>query len=136
MQVTEETKAVASSILKYWAITGEHNQASWIDLDDDEKVTVSHLQVNNKKYKVCDSAMCAAGTAVFLDMNTKDFKKFVKEHSDEDDEWTNRAGELLGLDYSERSKLFYSDNDSALVLMTALAVGDEDLFEAYDANPL
>jgi hypothetical protein len=126
MRVTDETKQLAREILAYWNKYNHHDQGSWIE---DDEITITTGTLMGKEVKVCDTAMCAAGTAVFLRTTDKEFKTIVREHFSDDVMWEERGGELLGLEYDEARSMFYSSNDTAKQLMKAIAKGDKARFD-------
>lgn len=144
MKITDETKAMAQAIINYWDFTGKQEQSDWVTLEDEYEDVVNpedfpddfivHKVVSSgQDVKICNSTMCAAGTAVFL--NTKDDREFMKivlDNQGRDDYYETRGAELLGLDPYEAARLFYSDNATARVLMQAIADGDANTFKNYE----
>jgi hypothetical protein len=130
MIVTEATKELASRILNYWVRTGDHNQRFWVE---NSAVEVTNL---DDDFNICNSSMCAAGTAVFLSVSKNEFKDLARNHWGNDAMWTGKAAPLLGLDDQEAHKLFYSKDESALEMINAIADGDAERFAEIPANPM
>lgn len=126
MQVTKETMAVAAGVVNYIETYPErHSQSSWFRLalggSNTEKTTL--VTEDN----LCDTTMCIAGTAVFLTFTIEEFKEWDK---DLEAHWEARGGELLGLDSSEASWLFYDcTNEEALKAVKAIAEGSQEKFD-------
>lgn len=136
MRVTNETQALAHEILAYWLRFNRHDQNNWVG---EEEPLITTEKVGKAEVNVCNTTMCAAGTAVFLTTSPKKFLKFAKEHYADDWLWTHRAGDLLGLDSEEAYKVFHADNATAKKLMGAIANGDEVEFKSimsFDYEPL
>ncbi len=131
MKSTDYNKAVAKGILAYWeAFPEKHNQGWWVNTDEVDKVEISPTALPDGSVKdVCNTSMCAAGTAVFLTSSAPKFKEFSKKYGYKDDFWVNKASNLLGLDSVEAYKLFYSENNTAKKLMQAVADGDKASFD-------
>lgn len=125
MHSTKHTRALAYEILAYWERFNHHDQNSWVGDEDNVKVKVKTIEGIN--YNVCNTTMCAAGTAVFLSTTPKAFKDFVKDTGDET--WEQVGGRLLGLDDDEADTVFYANNKSAKRLMKAIASGSQSKFD-------
>jgi hypothetical protein len=126
MKVTDQTRALAQDILDYWDRFNNHDQRSWVA---DTDPVIRSVKIDDKKYKVCDSTLCAAGTAVFLSSTKTMFKNYAREHSSNDNFWEDKGAELLGLEYEEAYKLFYSSEDTAKRFMKAIADGDSEEYK-------
>jgi hypothetical protein len=136
MKVTNDTRALAHEILAYWLRFNRHDQTMWVG---DEEPVITAEKIGKAEVNVCNTTMCAAGTAVFLTTTPKKFLKLAREHFSDDEVWTNRAGDLLGLDYEEAYRVFHSDNATAKKLVGAIAEGDEVKFKeilAFDYESL
>jgi len=117
MDVTNHTKAVAQSILRYIEMYPErHDQRAWVSNPDG---TDNHEKFDSDN--VCNTTMCIAGTAVFLTRPVDEFKRF-------DGDWESVGGGLLGLTYDEAEQLFYADNETSLKMLRAVAEGNEEEF--------
>lgn len=120
MQPTLEHKEHAQEILDYiMANPDQHDQNNFW--------TGTKGQTKN----VCDTAMCVAGTSVYL----KEGVEGMWKASDKDDydsvSFYQKAGDNLGLSEDERYKLFYCfNNEYAVDMLRAVAAGDEDKFHA------
>jgi hypothetical protein len=135
MKVTNETQALAYEILAYWKRFNHHDQSSWVQSNTPEILTE---KVGKKEVNYCNTTMCAAGTAVFLNTTPKKFKEIAWKKEGDDEWWERNAGELLGLSQREAELVFYSDNESAVRYMKAIAAGSQKKFDkATDKrNPL
>ena len=135
MYVTEETKQLAQDILDYWDATGMHDQGSWTGNEFAENVTVDIKNINGKQMPVCNTTMCAAGTAVFLNTRPERWQATVRRFECDDEFWEMRGAELLGLSEDEASALFYAENETAKSLMRAVADGDSAKFNEISYGP-
>lgn len=126
MKVTEDTKQLAKEILNYWKLFNHHDQNMWVG---EEEPVISKVKIGNAEVKVCNTTMCAAGTAVFLRVSKKEFKRLAMFHFSDDEEWVERGRELLGLSTREAHSLFFSDDATAKKLMKAIAKGDQEKFD-------
>jgi hypothetical protein len=125
MKSTNETRALAHEILAYWLRFNKHEQTAWVG--DTVGLDVNVKVLNEKSYNVCNTTMCAAGTAVFLSNTPKEFIKFAKTNSYDD--WMHQGGEALGLDVKDAEKVFLSDKKSAKRYMRAIASGKQSEFD-------
>lgn len=139
MHSTPETRQNAQAVLDYleknpnqhrqnffWApkdqpqtLTDEA-QAEWISRLDELKKPIEH--------NVCDTTMCIAGTAVFLNEGIPGLVSCISAEY-EDVSFINKGADYLGLDDSEAQELFYTMSEqSALDALRAVAEGNEDKF--------
>lgn len=129
MKVTESTKFIAQEILDYIERFPErHDQHSWFDGNPNKVEALATTSV-------CNSTMCIAGTAVYLTTPLDVFKVYAGEEVQNQDIWTSRGSEVLGLTGQEANQLFYSmSNQRALEMLEAVAEGDEDGFRLIAEN--
>lgn len=72
MKVTEQTKGIARAVLDYIAVYPErHDQSNWLAENGHELYADAVTPEN-----ICNTTMCAAGTAVFVSRTMAEFKKF------------------------------------------------------------
>lgn len=135
MKSTIETRDLAQRILDYWEATGMHEQDTWFGYGE---VGVHVENINGQDINVCDTTMCAAGTAIFLN----DHREFLAAAKDilelppgtesallAQEFFSVRGRELLGLDDNEAIFLFYTNNENAVELMRTVAQGDTEKFD-------
>lgn len=128
MESTKETRALAYDILAYWERFNNHDQDDWVGRDFNPDTSISQVNVNGVEMNVCNTTLCAAGTAVFLGTPLDSFKLMARRRNDA--EWQTRGGELLGLDYDESHFLFYMASEkNAKRLMRAIASGKQSKWD-------
>lgn len=133
MKVTNETRALAHEILAYWLRFNNHNQQSWVGDGYGDDFMISTVKLPGlREVNVCETTMCAAGTAYFLSNTPKDFIKASREFSYGD--WMAVGGELLGLNEYERVLVFLSEEKSAKRYMRAIADGSKKKFDKATAK--
>ena len=123
MHSTPETRAMAREIADFIKSHPErHDQSSWVYvLDANEGAPGAEYAEALKQPDLCNSTMCVAGTALFLEHGTEVFKKEWQMGHDFEDE----GASLLGLTYEEANYLFYdTNNEEALDMVEGLAVGE------------
>lgn len=131
MIVTDETKALAQRIVDYIIENPDkHEQAVvWGKVnynDADEVVGITDYITPSERTTICDTVMCIAGTAAYLNGGIQELSKVAYGG-----DWETHSGELLGLDNREACSLFYTMNeDKAFDAVVAIASGDESKF--YD----
>lgn len=109
---------LAQGILDYIEMFPDrHEQTNWVTVDG---YTVQAPR-RTEKENMCNTTMCAAGTAVYLSRPFSEFQKF-------DGSFATEGRELLGLTHPEADDLFYSNNETAVKLLGALAEGDKEKF--------
>lgn len=136
MKVTEQTKNLAQRVLDYWVLTNSHEQKNWVSLEGGIPKITNEV-IANREMQVCNSTMCAAGTAVFLSVPNEDFMKMCDDllmtphgtRLGDGFDFEDAGAELLGLDDIERSTFYYKNNATVVDMMTAIAAGDKDKFE-------
>lgn len=108
MESTEETRARAQAVLDYIHDNPErHEQGDWCSTKDSPD-------------NMCGTTMCIAGTALFLHHGS------LQWYFDGMGNFSERAGELLGLDWIERDVLFYQmNNEKAVQLLKKVVVGED-----------
>lgn len=124
MENKAKHRKMAKRVLGYIkAFPEKHNQNSWVSSPASVRATKS----------VCNTTLCAAGTAVFLHdgvqsiINSLDLNSGFK--------LPERARELLGLTPNEADALFYSNNKSARRLLKAIAKGNQKKFDRIAYYP-
>jgi hypothetical protein len=132
MIVTEQTKTLAADIITYWNLFERHDQSEWVNLSGVDDLKVKTKSVDGREWKVCNTTMCAAGTAVFLSSTKAEFKRVAVEFNTNDTYWSEEGASLLGLDEKESYDLFMiANNNKARDLMQFIADGDVNGFKAY-----
>ena len=129
MKSTSETRATARAALDYIEANPEkHRQADFYMVHDDDGQPVYVGQGRNvSEQNWCNTTMCVAGTAVFIDGGIEALRDC--------DDFDHKGAELLGLDFYEGSKLFYTMDESAAVeMLKAVAEGDEARFDEVYAR--
>jgi hypothetical protein len=135
MIVTENTKALAADIITYWNIFEKHDQGTWVDIDNVSDLKVKTKTAEGREWKVCNTTMCAAGTAVFLSSTKAEFMKVAVKFNTDDSWWSEEGANLLGLNDREARGLFMiANNEKARALMQFIADGDANGFSAYRAE--
>lgn len=125
MQVTEQTKAMAQAVVDYHLkYPGRHEQASWIGGPSYRyKMTVT-------EQNLCDTTMCAAGTAVFVEQGIEGLNRCIDVNAC--GIWESEGARILGLTTDEEIQALFYDvsNEEAMDGLRAIAAGDEDKFHA------
>lgn len=121
---TNEQRALAHEVLAYWLRFNNHEQDMWVGQDNP---VIEHRVLDGKTYDVCDTTMCAAGTAVFLTSPTEVFREAARDWNF--NTWTDEGGKRLGLDRTEATAVFTSDEKSAKRFMRAIADGSQKAWD-------
>jgi hypothetical protein len=136
MIINEQTKSLARDVVDYIEAHPEsHEQAViWGVVDYDEEfdsTNICDINDNDVPDNICGTVMCIAGTAAFIHGGIETLAEIALNGN-----WEERAGELLGLNFSEASILFYTmDESKALDATRALADGNEDKFKEILGSP-
>lgn len=105
----------------------KHLQDNWVTVDNSEPYLIETVENN-----FCGTRMCVAGAAVYLLTDRETFKDCL----DGEKRWTHVAADVLGIDNSSASQLFYTmNNDAALGMLRAIAEDDMGKFrKIYRSN--
>lgn len=127
MKSTPETRATARATLDYIAANPEkHKQADFYMVHGDDGMP-QFGDRNLTEQTWCNTTMCVAGTAVFVDGGLEALRNC--------EDFDTEGADLLGLDFYEGSKLFYvMDESAAVAMMEAVAEGDEARFDEIYAR--
>jgi len=121
MKNKRKHRVLAKRILGYiQAFPDRHDQDSYVGNEDEV------LDTGN----ICNTTMCVAGTAVYLDGGTPALRRLIR-HDEDGDLFFDSGRKLLGLTHEEARDLFHCyNNKAALKMLKAVAKGDEEQFEA------
>ena len=115
-----------------------HAQSDWVAVNGvfpNEDTAVEKKAEQN----FCGTTLCAAGAAVWVVEGKRSFRQAVRDFNDPEDLgdegpdslWVTRGAEILGISTSDADRLFYNmNNESALVMLKAVADDDMDAFDA------
>lgn len=128
MNNTARNRRRASQILSYLTAHPErHEQKNWFTYEGDTVHSYDQIEDfagddSPEDGDLCNTTMCVAGTAVFLDKTLDEFKDFAGNASYHD--WFEEGSNVLGLDKEEAEYLFMSDTELAPRLLAHIAAGD------------
>jgi hypothetical protein len=115
MKSTIETREMAQKVVDYIGDNPERHSQSWFCSGWEDE-------------GMCDTTMCIAGTAVFLEGGSE---ALVEGRQNGVKWWTDNGARILGLNKNEALNLFYCmDNEAAVAATVAIAQGDEVKFNA------
>jgi len=128
MESTARTRRIAQGVLDYIkAHPNNHDQESWFHHKD-----AFGQYTNPTEENICDTTMCVAGTAIFLQHGVR---ALIDPSTTPGGDYEEEGGRLLGLNSHEQSLLFLdSTNEQAVDLLEAVVAGDETLFKAISED--
>jgi len=99
------------AVLAYLKTNPErHNQSSWVYSND--IYSFNDIDVLEMREGMCNTTMCVAGTAVFLDALESNTPRI---HILGDNGWTKKAASILGLDYDTAYHMFMNMNNTQVL---------------------
>jgi hypothetical protein len=138
MKFTEKTMAMAQRVRDYIIQHPEkHEQSAWVGQRDRNSNYVRYFgNVNEKNF--CNTTMCIAGTAIFLEEGIPGLQRAAGSIDTLDaynSGWYQQAMPLLGLETDNEAEMLFGnmDNNNAFDMLGALADGDVDKFYAIRA---